>query len=118
LAGVLGDVVYKQALPFGTNWGNHGSEPTQGVCTYSRFGRLVVVQGLATKSGTPGSGDVIGTLPTGFRPSGLLHFPVATGATDAYGRVAIDSSGVIRWEAGNTTETDYTSLSGIVFIAA
>lgn len=116
LAAAFGDVIYKQALSFGTNWGDYGG-PNEGA-SYSRLGKLVFLQGLVTKSGTPASGDTIGTLPTGFRPAGQLHFAVATGGTDAFGRVAIDSAGVVKWISGNTTETDFTSLSGIVFAAA
>ena len=106
--------VAKVALPFGANWGNYGGSEED--ATYSRFGRLVVLQGLVTKSGTPASGDVIATLPVGFRPAEGLMFPVVTGATIAFGRVSVEANGQIQWRAGNTTETDYTSLSGIAFV--
>lgn len=104
---------YKIALPFAANWGDYGS-PNEGA-SFSRHGRLVVLQGLVTKSGTPASGNAIGTLPEGFRPVDTLHFAVATGGTDAFGRVSVDSAGVIKWISGSTVETDFTSLAGVVF---
>jgi hypothetical protein len=106
--------VAKQPLTFSAGWGNFGG--SEEVATYSRFGRLVVLQGLVTKSGgTPASGNVIATLPVGFRPSAALMFPVVTGATTSFGRVSIEANGQIQWRTGNTTETDFTSLSGIAF---
>ena len=106
--------VAKEPLPFAANWGNYGSGSE--AATYSRFGRLVVLQGLVTKSGTPAGGNVIATLPVGFRPTSAVSFPVATGGTDAFGRVTIGSSGDIVWWSGSTVETDFTSLSGIAFV--
>lgn len=104
----------KEALTFAANWANYGG--SHEAATYSRFGRLVVLQGLVTKSGTPAGGDTIATLPAGFRPTTTLHFPVATGGTDAFGRVSVDSAGLVKWVSGNTTETDFTSLSGVCFV--
>jgi hypothetical protein len=42
-------------------------------------------------------------------------FEVSTGATDARGRIHVESSGNVTWQAGSTTETDNASLSGIQF---
>jgi hypothetical protein len=107
--------VAKVALPFAANWGNYGTG-TGEEATYSRFGRLVVLQGLVTKSGTPAALDVIGTLPVGFRPVGNVLFPVVTGGTTSFGAVRVNSSGQIEWITGDTAETDFTSLSGIAFM--
>ena len=104
---------YKVALPFAANWSNFGGSLED--ASYSRHGHLVVLQGLVTKSGTPAASDVIATLPDGFRPSENLIFAVATGGTTSFGAVRVESDGDIVWLAGNTTETDFTSLSGIVF---
>jgi hypothetical protein len=107
--------VAKVALPFSASWGNFGGG-NEGA-TYSRIGRLVVLQGLVTKSGgTPADGDVIATLPSGFRPTEALMFPVVTGATITFGRVSVVTSGEIRWRLGSTAETDFTSLSGVSFV--
>lgn len=108
--------VHKQPLPFATGWANFGGGNED--ATYSRIGRLVVLQGRVTKTaGVPGVGDVIGTLPVGFRPAeDLGPFAVGSGATLGFGAVDVLPSGSVRWLAGSTTETDYTSLSGITFI--
>jgi hypothetical protein len=111
--------VVKQSLTLGSGWVNYSPFVVAGyeVASCSRFGRLVVLQGLVTKSGgTPTAGDVIATLPVGFRPTSDLVFAVATGSVDAFGRVDVQSDGDVVWRAGNTTETDHTSLSGIAFM--
>lgn len=112
---------YKIALPMGAGWGAYsaGGTPWE-VATYSRVGRLVLLQGLVSKTGgTPVIGDVIGTLPVGFRPSGDLLMIAHTGATASLGRVnVLAASGNLTWGGGNTTEQDYTSLSGIIFARA
>lgn len=105
----------KIAFPYGAGWGDFGSG-YEGA-TYSRHGRVVRLQGLVTKSGgTPTAADVIGTLPTGFRPAADLIFAVCTGGTATFGRVTVRSSGGVEWTAGSTTEADFTSLSGVCFV--
>jgi hypothetical protein len=116
LAAALNSPIYKQALTFAANWSNYGGAHED--ATYSRFGRLVVLQGFVTKSGTPAAGNTIATLPEGFRPAEALHFAVTTGAADAFGKVEVQADGDIVWNTGATGETDYTSLSGIAFVAA
>jgi hypothetical protein len=117
IAAALGEQAFKTSLPLGSGWGNYGGGYE--TASYSRIGRLVVLQGLVTKtSGTPTAGDLIGVLPAGFRPSGGLLFAVATGETPAVGRVDLSASGNINWTAGASGEADYTALSGIVFVAA
>jgi hypothetical protein len=106
---------YKTAFPFGAGWGNFGGAYEN--ATYSKVGRTVFLQGTVSKTGgTPTIGDVIGTLPVGFRPASHLLFAVATGATHTAGIVEVQSDGDVIWTAGNTVEIDYTSLSGISFV--
>jgi hypothetical protein len=107
--------VAKVPLSFAANWSNYGSG-TGEEATYSRFGRLVVLQGLVTKAGTPAAADVIATLPAGFRPTGSVLFSVVTGGTTSFGAVRVNSSGQVEWIAGDTAESDFTSLSGITFV--
>lgn len=103
-------------FPYAAGWADRGAG-FEG-CSYSSRGKAVKVQGLATKtSGAPAAGDVIGTLPAGFRPGGTLIYETATGATDVRGRVHVHSNGDVTWEAGSTTETDNISLSPISFEA-
>lgn len=107
--------VHKAPLPFGANWANYGT--TWEDASYSRYGQVVRLQGLVTKSGTPTAGDVIATLPTGFRPSEDLAFLVLTGTTtEVAGRVDVHASGTVTWQRGSTVEQDYTSLSGVSFV--
>jgi hypothetical protein len=113
LARLVGTDTYKTALPFGANWGNYGVYEG---ATYSRIGRMVILQGLVSKTGTPAGGDVIATLPAGYRPAEHVIFATATGETTVGGRVDVESTGQIIWRTGATGETDYTSLSGIAFV--
>lgn len=107
--------VTKAALPFGANWGNYGT--TWEDASYSRHGRVVRLQGLVTKSGTPAAADVIATLPVGFRPAEDLIFAAISGSTpEVAGRVDVHANGTVTWQRGSTTEQDYTSLSGISFV--
>lgn len=104
----------KVAFPFGVGWANFAG--VEGA-TYSRHGRVVRLQGMVTKSGgTPAAGNVIGTLPDGYKPTGQLVFAAVTGSTDTFGRVDVDASGNVIWQSGGTGGTDYTSLSGISFV--
>lgn len=103
------------ALPFAANWGNYGGGYTGGAYRKDSAGR-VYLRGLVTKSGgTPTTGDVVATLPAGFRIAAQELFVVHTGEPNAVGRVTVLTNGGITWDSGSTGETDYTSLSGIVF---
>jgi hypothetical protein len=118
IAAALGEQTFKAALPFAAGWANYGGIWETG--SYSRIGRLVVLHGLVTKTGgTPTLGDAIATLPAGARPTLRLRFTTVTGNPDqTRGTVDVAPTGIVSWEAGATAETDYTSLSGIVFVAA
>ena len=108
--------VYKVAFPFGSGWGNYGGGVFED-CTYSKIGRLVVLHGLATKTGgAPAASDVIGTLPAGYRPAGMLRFGTRGENANAAWVVDVQADGDVVWMAGDATETDYTSLSGIAFV--
>lgn len=107
--------VAKRALPFAAGWGNFGG--IYEGASYSRMGRLVVLQGLVTKTGgTPTSGNVIGTLPLGFRPTSSHVFVAWTGESGQAGRVDVHYTGEIQWVSGGTAETDFLTLSGIAFV--
>lgn len=107
---------YRVPLTFATGWTNYNTT-NWGVACYSRVGRLIILEGLVTKSGgTPAGGNLIATLPVDFRPAMRLMFASWTGAgTEVAGRVDVDTNGQILWMAGATAETDFTTLSGIVF---
>jgi hypothetical protein len=76
---------------------------------------LVHLHGVATKCGTPGSGDTIFTLPSGSRPSKLEHF--GTVAADAFGAAVVDPNGHVTVAAGNVDHGGggWISLDGLTF---
>jgi hypothetical protein len=105
----------KIPFPFASGWANSGGSYED--ASYSKIGSLVVLQGIVTKTGgTPAPGNVIGTLPEGYRPFEILQFPVKTGVADAYGTLEIQADGDVVWIGGATGETDNTSLSGICYV--
>lgn len=105
--------VHKKPLLLAAGWAAAAGDESP---TYSRFGRLVILQGSATKTaGVPAGGDVIGTLPDELRPAGQLPFPVLTQNGDVVGGVLVQANGNIVWRTGSVAETDSTSLSGICF---
>ena len=77
------------------------------------FGR-VHLQGIAVKCGEPPSGEVIFTLPAGYRPDKLNHF--GTVASDAFGVVGVDPLGQVQRLAGNPA--GWISLDGLSFRCA
>lgn len=108
----------KVAFPFAAGWAN--TAVGQEGASYTRQGQVVWLQGSVTKtSGAPASGDLIGTLPAGFRPSALLTFPVVGGpGVNIFGVLLVHEDGRVRWFSGSAAETDYTSLSGVSFVVA
>lgn len=100
------------ALPFNTNWSNYGSGYEN--CAYSRYGRWIVLTGLANRSPSgPAGGELIGTLPADFRPSAQLIFNQYTNAGPA--RIDILTSGGVQFNAG-PGGIAWISLAGIAFL--
>jgi hypothetical protein len=106
----------KIPLPYSADWGDFGGGHEAG--TYSKLGRLVVLQGLVKMTG--GTGQVIATLPAGFRPTELLLFPAVVDPTGAgsgvFGRVNVEADGDILPFGTTMTVGDWISLSGITFL--
>jgi hypothetical protein len=82
--------------------------------TRDPFG-IVHLHGVATRCGTPASGDTIFTLPAGSRPEHLEH--LGTVAADAFGAVIVDPSGNVTAVAGNFSREagGWISLDGLTF---
>ena len=70
---------------------------------------VVHLQG-TIKDGTATPGTTLFTLPSGYRPSDLVSFPVTSNG--AFGSVNITSAGVVSIEAGSNTSF---ALDGITF---
>ena len=112
--GSLGVAAAWTALPLDAAWSNFGGGWQE--AEYRKSNGVVYLRGLVTKSGgVPATNDVIGTLPSGFRPATRTAFAVVTGAGDAVGRVDVFANGQVQWLYGDVTETDFTHLSGIHF---
>lgn len=104
-----------KALPLGPGWNDYGSGWATAAFRKDQLGR-VHLRGLVTRGpGVPAFGQVIGSLPEGYRPPAALLFVVATGETNAFGRVDVQPGGNIVWVAGGAGDPDFTSLSGISF---
>lgn len=102
---------------FGTGWGNFAGYDT--AAYYRDAGGIVRLKGLVAKSSAPAAGNVIFTLPEGYRPAASLIFAVLTGATRTLGEVEIQTDGDVVWGSGNTVAAgNFTSLNGITFRAA
>ena len=100
----------------GPGWGQWGG--IFETAAYWKDALGVHLRGLVTKSGgtgVPALGDVILTLPEGYRPAKVLVFVVHTGEPNGVGRVDVWPDGRVLWISGQTGGTDYTSLSSIAF---
>jgi Tfp pilus assembly protein PilV len=75
---------------------------------------VVMLKGLIKKSSAIVSGEVIGTLPVGSRPSGILLFQTSTNSNVA-SRIDIYPNGDIKVNIG---DAGWVSLEGITFIPA
>lgn len=119
--GAPGDAVAPEAwrpLEFAAGWGNYDPSFSGGAVRRDARGRIYL-RGLVSKTGgTPAQGDVIATLPAGYRRTGRAVFPVATGhgtPAQQYGRVDIAPGGEIVWVSGGQGEPDFTSLETIAY---
>jgi hypothetical protein len=105
-------------LELGVGWVSH-SGADQPPASYRRDGNgIVYLRGLVAKaSGAPSNGDIIGTLPAGYRSRYRIIVPALTGNPEAIGRLDIQLNGQIVWVLGGAGEPDYTSLNGISLAA-
>jgi hypothetical protein len=102
-------------LTFAGSWTNWASGYATGAYRRDVFGQVYLRGSLTKNAGSPAAGDVIATLPVGYRPPQRLTFAVVSGASNQYGGIDIVSNGDIAWYAGGVAEPDYTSLTGISF---
>lgn len=98
-----------QTPTFANGWSNFGNG-WDGAAYFKDALGIVHLRGMV-KGGT--IGQAIFTLPVGYRPSGPLLFP--TIATDAIGRIDIDTTGAVKFLSGTAT---WVTLSGVRFRAA
>jgi hypothetical protein len=115
-AGAVATIEPWQALAFAGSWTNYAAGYVTGAYRKDQLGQ-VHVRGLVAKLGSAAvSGDVIATLPAGYRPPLRMIFPGGSGGpTDVYGRIDVLANGEIVWIAGGTAVANFTSLDAISF---
>ncbi len=91
---------------YDTNHNSHGYRRTKD--------GVVILKGLIKKSSAVVGGEVIATLPDGYRPSEQLVFQTATNSNTA-SRVDVKANGDITVVSGNA---GWLSLNGVKFLAA
>lgn len=91
-------------------WTNYGGG--HATATFTRTTSDVIMLKGLVRNGSTTTGDVICTLPVGYRPNYRLLFAVAMGGT-IVGRIDIDTSGNVIYMYGNNS---WVSLSSISFI--
>jgi len=115
--GTPGDAVAPEAwksLPFQGAWRNYGAGYAPGAYRKDARG-YVYLRGLVTSGDALANGNVIATLPAGYRPTERLLFPVGDAVGGWASRVDVMPNGDLLWISGGTTETDFTTLSTIGF---
>lgn len=90
-------------LSFGAGWQN--ANESEMAVYYLHAGR-VYLRGLIHR--VSGTGTVIGTLPSGFRPPNFSRFPVAS--LGAYGQVRVDPDGTINFITGSVADVDLSAV--------
>jgi hypothetical protein len=104
-----------QPLVPAPGWSNLGGVYEPAAYRKDSLGR-VFLRGVLTKNGLPAVGDVLATLPPGYRPPGRLIFSVgAGGGVNEIGRLDVSETGTIEFENGAVMETDFASLDTISF---
>lgn len=100
------------------SWTDYGSPYSSNGFTKTTSG-VVMLKGLIKRSGTPVQNEIIGTLPSGYRPSGKLMFETSSSADTSSGmhssRIDINTDGTVHFMNG---DSGYLTLEGINFMAS
>ncbi len=97
-------------IVYQNNWHDYGLPYTPAGFRKTSAG-MIVLEGLSASRGTPGTNEIIGTLPLGYRPSENLIFQ--NNSNGAGGRIDVWPDGTIRFVVGNAA---WFSLDGITFM--
>lgn len=101
-------------LPFIGGWGNYGGFVGGGF-RKDKQGQ-VHLRGVITQgNGAPPSSAIIAVLPPGYRPATREVLSTYGGNPDGASRIDILPDGALTWVVGPTSETDYTTLSGLSY---
>jgi hypothetical protein len=111
-------VINWTSLALQNNWTDFGT-PYSTNSSIVTSGGVVMLKGLLKRSGTPTQNEIIGTLPSGSRPSGKLMFQTSSSADSSTGmhtsRIDINTDGTIHFIFGDSV---YLTLEGINFMAS
>jgi hypothetical protein len=116
IAGANATIEAWRPLEYGIGWGPQAS-PDHPPAAYRKdsFG-IVYLRGVAAMpNSVPSNGEVIATLPVGYRPQYRILVLAMTGSPTAVGRLNVLTNGQIVWVDGATGESDFTSLNGVTF---
>jgi hypothetical protein len=95
---------------FSANWSSYDGGVTYGLPRFRKMHGVVFLDGMAKKSTAVVAGEVVFTLPVGYRPSYRLNFPVQS--NNSLGRVDIVVGGGVSIEVGSA---GWVSFNGISF---
>lgn len=98
------------ALPYAANWSDWGAGETAGAYRYDGLG-CVQLRGLVKKSVALVAGDIICTLPVGYRPVTEWIFMAASAA--GYTEIRVNTGGAVYIQAGGSAV--FTSLAQVRF---
>ena len=104
------------APTLGGTWANFGGSYQTAEYWKDNATGMVHIQGLIKNAGAPVAGDVIFTLPAGYRPPATMLFAVGTATTAisrTMGRCDINSAGQVTYQTGY--HAYYFELNGISF---
>jgi hypothetical protein len=107
---VVGNLGAWSTPTYGTNWGDYGG--SYGGIRYRRLGDMVMLQGLALSTATPGS--TIVTMPAGYIPSFNRVFTVYSSS----GTIRLDVNGNGTITTPGTTfsgANQWVSMNGVIF---
>jgi hypothetical protein len=99
------------SLTLQNSWGNYNSGYQTAGYRKTTSG-VVLLKGLILRSGTPAGGEIIGTLPVGFRPSGRLIFTAST-SPNIGASISVGVDGSITYLTGSGS---WLSLENIRFV--
>jgi len=103
------------AMEYEGNWNNFGAGYVEGSYTKTASG-AVFLRGLVKKGAGVAAtqGEVITTLPEGYRPAYIMYFAITASGGDSTGAIRVDPNGDVIVSLG--ASGDWTSFSRISFI--
>jgi hypothetical protein len=105
----------EQPFSFENDWENYSGSWQAG--TYWREGQTIFVGGMIKNTTAVVDGEIIATLPVGYRPAKYCMFTARLNTGDII-RIDITSAGAIQWKGGAAASVSFVTLGGISFRVA